>query len=83
MSVAGFILDGAAKAFGWIPGIGGKVKGAAKAFDGLKDGVNETFDNIIDGAEKMKNKVVGAVKGAAEAENKKTKDAKQLSFLIL
>jgi hypothetical protein len=76
MNVAGFILDGAEKAFGWIPGIGDKVKGANKAFNGLQDGVNKTFDGIIDGAEKMKTKVVNAVKGAAAAEGKAKPKAK-------
>jgi hypothetical protein len=74
MNVAGFILDGAEKAFGWIPGIGDKVKGANKAFNGLQTGVNATFDKIIAGAEGMKNKVVNAVKVAAAAGgDKKTK----------
>jgi TP901 family phage tail tape measure protein len=32
------IVSGAADAFGWIPGIGGKLKAANKAFDSFKDG---------------------------------------------
>ncbi|MEV7240461.1 hypothetical protein AB0N92_04245 [Streptomyces sp. NPDC093248] len=32
------IISGAAHAFGWIPGIGGKLKAANKAFDTFKDG---------------------------------------------
>jgi hypothetical protein len=70
MNVAGFILDGAEKAFGWIPGIGDKVKGANKAFDGLQTGVNKTFDKIIAGAENMKKIVVSKVKDAAAAGGK-------------
>jgi hypothetical protein len=77
MTVAGAILDGAAKMFGWIPGIGPKVKAAAKGFKGLKDGVNDTFDSVIKGAEGMKNKVVNAVKGAAKAAGKSGDDAKK------
>jgi phage-related protein len=67
MNVAGFVLDGAAKMFGWIPGIGGKIKGAAKAFDGLQTDVNGTFDKITNGAEQMQKKVAFAVNAAAKA----------------
>lgn len=35
----GSIVDGAAKAFGWMPGIGGKLKSAAKGFDDFRDSV--------------------------------------------
>ena len=44
----GTIIDGAAKAFGWIPGIGGKLKTAAKAFDGFQNSVY----NSLSGAQK-------------------------------
>ncbi|HET9968990.1 MAG TPA: NlpC/P60 family protein, partial [Streptosporangiaceae bacterium] len=42
----GWIIDGAAKAFGWIPGLGGKLKGAAKAFDQFKANVNASLGGI-------------------------------------
>ncbi|MEU9245691.1 hypothetical protein [Streptomyces sp. NPDC048385] len=32
------IVSGAAHAFGWVPGLGGKLKAANKAFDTFKDG---------------------------------------------
>ncbi|MET9088148.1 hypothetical protein ABZX77_40765 [Streptomyces sp. NPDC004237] len=32
------VVSGAADAFGWIPGIGGKLKAANRAFDNFKDG---------------------------------------------
>ena len=35
----GVLVDGAAKAFGWVPGLGGKLKAAAKGFDGFRDSV--------------------------------------------
>ena len=47
LTVAGVILDGAEKAFGWIPGIGDKVKKANASFDKLKDGVNSKFNEMI------------------------------------
>ncbi len=42
----GFIIHGAAAAFGWIPGIGPKLKTAAKEFDKFKNGVNAALDKI-------------------------------------
>lgn len=40
LGIAGTILNIAAKAFGWIPGIGGKIKDAASAFAGFRTSVN-------------------------------------------
>lgn len=79
MSAAELVLKGAVKMFGWIPGIGGKVKAAAAGFEKLHDGVNDTFDKVIKGAEGMKNKVTAAVKGAAKAAGKSGDDAKTKS----
>ena len=76
LNVAGFILKGAEKAFGWIPGIGDKIKDANKNFQGLQNGVNATFSRIIDGAENMKKKVITAVNDAATAKPPKKKDKK-------
>ena len=42
----GLIIDGAAKAFGWVPGLGGKLKAAAKAFDKFKANVNRSLGGI-------------------------------------
>lgn len=44
LDVVGIIIHGAADAFGWVPGVGGKLKGAAAAFDNFKNGVSNTFD---------------------------------------
>ena len=41
LNLAGAIINGAARAFGWIPGLGGKLKGAAASFNRFRDGVNE------------------------------------------
>jgi hypothetical protein len=46
LNMAGIIVDGAAKMFGWIPGLGGKLKTAAKAFDAFKDSVNASLGGI-------------------------------------
>ena len=42
----GLIIHGAAAAFGWVPGLGGKLKTAAKAFDKFKDDVNKSLGGI-------------------------------------
>jgi tape measure domain-containing protein len=39
----GTIISGAAKAFGWVPGIGGKLKTAEKAFGEFTSGVKDKF----------------------------------------
>lgn len=46
LAVAGTIVHTAASAFGWIPGIGGKLKDAAKAFDKFRDDVNRSLDGV-------------------------------------
>lgn len=40
------LLQAAVTAFGWIPGIGDKLKGAKKAFDDFRQGVNDALDAI-------------------------------------
>lgn len=42
------VVDGAAVALEWIPGIGPKLKAAKKAFDTFADGVNKTLDGVHD-----------------------------------
>jgi hypothetical protein len=42
------LLWGATKAFGWIPGIGDKLRSALKEFQQFKDGVNAALDGIQD-----------------------------------
>jgi phage-related protein len=45
-TVVGAIVNGAAKAFGWVPGIGGKLKAAAEKFNEFRDSVNRALDGI-------------------------------------
>lgn len=45
---ASTFLGAAATAFGWIPGIGGKLKDAKAAFDRFRDGVNRSLEGIKD-----------------------------------
>lgn len=44
--VVGALVDGAAAAFGWVPGLGGKLKAAAKTFDTFRDDVNKALSGI-------------------------------------
>jgi len=46
LNIVGAIIDGAARAFGWIPGIGGKLREAAKAFDTFRNNVNNSLNGI-------------------------------------
>lgn len=46
LTVVGALVTGAAKAFGWVPGIGGKLKNAAAEFNKFKDKVNASIDGI-------------------------------------
>jgi hypothetical protein len=48
LTVAGRIVHGAAIALGWVPGVGPKLKGAARAFDTFAAQVNRSLDNIND-----------------------------------
>ena len=42
------IITGAAKAFGWVPGLGGKLKTAAAEFSKFRDNVNRSLDGVQD-----------------------------------
>jgi hypothetical protein len=48
LTVAGAIVRGAATAFGWVPGLGGRLKDAAKTFDTFRDDVNRKLGGIKD-----------------------------------
>ncbi len=46
LTALGVIVNGAAKAFGWVPGVGGKLKAAAKSFNKFRDDVNRSLGGI-------------------------------------
>jgi phage-related minor tail protein len=48
MDVVGGILNGAAKAFGWVPGVGPKLRKASEEFNKFKDRTNRALDGIKD-----------------------------------
>jgi hypothetical protein len=48
INALGWIVDAAAKAFGWIPGIGQKLKDTARQFDEFRDQANRALGGILD-----------------------------------
>ena len=48
LDMVGTIINGAAKAFGWVPGLGGKLKTAATEFDKFKGRVNTALGGVKD-----------------------------------
>lgn len=65
LNVVGVIIDGAAKALGWVPGLGGKLKGAADKFRDFRDDVNSALRGVDD-----KVSVRTQITGGQEAINK-------------
>lgn len=64
LDMVGAVIDGAAKAFGWVPGLGSKLKGAASAFNGFKTGVGNDFDGIIGKMQSWQGEMSGATSSA-------------------
>jgi len=56
------ILHAAAMMLGWVPGLGGKLKAADRAFSGFKDGALDTISKLQDG---MKTRMDAAAKQTA------------------
>jgi len=61
-TAAGSILHAAATMLGWVPGLGGKLKEADRAFRGFKDGALDTISKLQDG---MKTRMDAAAKQTA------------------
>lgn len=61
------IISGAAHAFGWVPGLGGKLKAANVAFDNFKDGVNNTLNGIKDRDIKINGDASGFIQAVRDA----------------
>lgn len=74
MAMVSVFLNGAAKAFGWIPGVGDKLKGAARAFDGFRAGVNNAFMSMQNTMQGWQNKLQASVNQSAVARQKITAD---------
>jgi hypothetical protein len=65
LNMYGTIVHGAATAFGWIPGLGGKLKGAATAFDSFKAGVDKNMQGAIDKMKDWQAQLMASQKTAA------------------
>lgn len=48
LNLVSTIIQGAADAFGWVPGIGGKLREAAARFEDFKNSVNSSLANVQD-----------------------------------
>lgn len=46
LTVIGAIIEGAARAFGWVPGLGPKLQTAAREFSAFRDRVNAALNGI-------------------------------------
>jgi hypothetical protein len=81
LSALGHILAGATKAFGWMPGIGPKLKRANKSFANFAKSANADLDKIKDTLTVRVNTVpvaVEAVKVAAEKDYSRTAGAARI-----
>jgi hypothetical protein len=47
MAYLNAMINGAAKAFGWVPELGPKLKAARDQFNSFRDGTNKAFDAVI------------------------------------
>lgn len=81
LGAAGIIIGAAEKAFGWIPGLGDKLKTGKKAFDSFADGVQSSFDDAIEKTDEWKENLnrmpkVARLKGDITDLSKKIADGK-------
>lgn len=63
------LVKGAAKAFGWVPGIGPKLREAADRISEFRDEVNETLDGIRDKTVTVKTRYISEHEGATPENN--------------
>lgn len=54
LNAIGAIVSGAANAFGWIPGIGEKLKSAEKSFQGFRESYVSGLDKAVEKAEEFR-----------------------------
>lgn len=58
LTMVGVVLDGAAKAFGWLPELGPKIEQAAEGFDSIKKESTKAFDGAIAKVDEWNNKLL-------------------------
>jgi hypothetical protein len=89
LSMVGTILHAAADAFGWVPGLGDKLRGASKAFDDFKAGVDGSINGVmdtmrgwrsqLDGTRATADAALGKISGDFQAQQKAA-DASRVSL---
>lgn len=79
LTVADGIVSGAAKALGWVPGLGGKLKEANRAFDDMKAGILATLDDAAQQAHGFgENVSSGFAKGISDKEQDAVRAAQRV-----
>ncbi len=58
LTMVGVVLNGAAKAFGWLPELGPKIEQAAEGFDSIKKESTKAFDGAIAKVDEWNNKLL-------------------------
>lgn len=67
LAMVGTIIHAAATMFGWVPGLGGKLKAADRAFSGFRDSVNAKFDSMNKAITEWQNKLRDSEETSANA----------------
>lgn len=70
LNTAGALVHGAALAFGWVPGVGPKLREADAAFGEFRDSVNEKFNDLKTNIDDWKNKAIADAQAAADGAGK-------------
>ena len=60
LSMVGTVLHAAADAFGWVPGLGSKLRDASKSFDDFKAHVNNGFNDTIHAMQRWQGELLNA-----------------------
>jgi len=65
LTAAGAIVNGAAKALGWVPGVGPKLRSAAREFNKFRDRANAALGGVRDQSAQVRVTLSEAAKAAA------------------
>jgi len=65
LDMVGVVIRGAAKALGWVPGVGPKLRSAAREFDKFRDRANAALGGVRDQSAQVRITLSEAAKAAA------------------
>jgi len=65
LDMVGVVIRGAAKALGWVPGVGPKLRSAAREFDKFRDRANAALGGVRDQSAQVRVTLSEAAKAAA------------------